>query len=201
MKKLDMKILEEAKVRAIDGLSEVSTMGKPAVKAAVHEPFSVMNAFAAGQIDFEQLLAGIPSVNTVLRDKQKEFPCLKLSPIETLDAAFQQELKAFAQRLASATEQARRDRLMAFYFLFWLSLYSLNVDREPELGWWQEQLGSACCTVHLNGVSACIRLLAGQWVEEREGFLARLRPSFQQALARLKEKSPLTCHCLEGLSR
>lgn len=163
------------------------------------DPFTPMRAFAAGDIDFPLFFTSIPAVNAFLETNRLKFPRLRPTPFDGLDAAFRQELQALAARLAAAAEDARRRRLVDFYFLFWLSLQAINIDREPETEWWQEWMNAACCTVYLNCVSACVRLLAGQFVDDREPFLARLRPCFQQALVRLSAKST-TCGCSEDLT-
>jgi hypothetical protein len=90
-------------------------------------------------------------------------------------------------------------RLRQLYFWLWYTVLALNVERENEFEHFTELMGCACCAIQLENVSLCIQLFAGQRVEDRDAFLARLRPHFANALQSLQGKVT-TCNCNEGLS-
>jgi len=91
------------------------------------------------------------------------------------------------------------DRIEALYFELWYTILSLNVELTPEFDYWAERMECACCPIYLENISICIKLLAGQQAEDRESYLAKLRPPFRKRLQELSTKR-ITCWCNEGVS-
>lgn len=95
-------------------------------------------------------------------------------------------------------EYLAANRFYSLFYQVWEAVLSLNIDHENEFEYWTERLGFACCPIGLENVSITIRLVAGQWVEDRDLFLAKLRPYFTRNVERLQAKE-ITCDCAEGL--
>lgn len=91
-------------------------------------------------------------------------------------------------------------RLRSVYFWLWYSVLGLNVDGVAEFQHWIDQMDNACCAVQLDNVSFCVRLLAGQWADDRDSYLAKLRPHFVKHSQRVQAKV-ITCDCNEGFAK
>lgn len=91
-------------------------------------------------------------------------------------------------------------RLRGVYFWLWYTVLGLNVDGVAEFQHWIDQMDNACCAVQLDNVSFCVRLLAGQWADDRDSYLAKLRPHFVKHTQRVSTKQ-ITCDCNEGFAK
>lgn len=89
-------------------------------------------------------------------------------------------------------------RLRTLYFWMWYTVLGLNVERVNEFNHFIELMDTACCGIQLENVSLCVQVLAGQEADDRDTFLAKLRPHFQKHLARIQSKV-ITCNCAEGI--
>jgi|GEM_PF-5496662 len=90
-------------------------------------------------------------------------------------------------------------RFRTLYWWMWYTLLTLNVELTSDFEHFTEMMECACCSLQLENVSFCIQVLGGQWAEDRESLLAKLRPYFQQHLARVKSKV-ITCDCGKGIN-
>lgn len=89
-------------------------------------------------------------------------------------------------------------RLRGVYFWLWYTVLGLNVEGIAEFPHWIERMECSCCAVELDNVSFCVRLLAGQWADDRDSYLAKLRPHFAKHTQRVSAKQ-VTCDCNEGM--
>jgi hypothetical protein len=101
---------------------------------------------------------------------------------------------------SSLAEKLFAERLHSLYFCLWYSVLAVNVERVSEFEHWIELMKSACCPIQIENVSLCVKLLGGHHAEDRENFLAKLRPHFMTHLQRVKNKA-VTCDCGAGLEK
>ncbi len=98
------------------------------------------------------------------------------------------------------TEYCFSKRINALYWWLWYSVLGLQVEKVREFDHWIEMMECSCCPLHLENVSICIQTIGGHRVEDRDSFLAKLRPHFQNHTSRLSGKT-ITCDCAEGLNQ
>lgn len=99
---------------------------------------------------------------------------------------------------SSLAEKLFAERLHSLYFYLWYSVLAINVDQINEFEHWIEMMECACCRIQIENVSICVKLLGGHYAEERENFLAKLRPHFGTHLQRVQGRVP-TCSCADGM--
>lgn len=102
----------------------------------------------------------------------------------------------------SIQEKLFVERLHCLYFWMWYTVISLQVTRDNEFNHFIELMETACCPIQLENVSIIVKALAGWQADDRDSYLGKLRPHFQNHLQVQMERAArglLTCDCGKGL--